>query len=106
MSGLFVCHQLPVTPKNLLHTLGVEVIPLDANAANTAVTAFMKVYYIVAALGKPAALIAGVIGAIRYSTGDPHGGIKAIKQAGFGFMLVWVMPGLMRIVEEVGRSIA
>lgn len=79
---------------------------VNPEAANKAVSTFMGVYYLIASLGKPVALCAGVLGAIQYAAGQPHQGIKTVKQAAVGFLLVWTMPGLMKIVEEVGKSLS
>lgn len=74
---------------------------MDTNAA---VQAFMRVYQIVASLGRPVFLVSGVIGAIQLMTGNPHAGVKQIKQAGIGYLVVWFMPALARIIEDVGRT--
>lgn len=73
---------------------------------SAAVQAFMKVYNMVASLGRPVFLISGAIGAIEMITGNPHGGVKRIKQAGLGYLVVWFMPALASIIEEVGRTAA
>lgn len=71
---------------------------------NAAIAAFMRVYNIVASLGRPVFLISSVIGAIEMITGNQHGGLKRIKQAGLGYLVVWFMPALASIIEDVGRT--
>jgi hypothetical protein len=93
-----------VTKTTLTITLLFTGMPVQASVGDKVITALNPLIDLIQSLGYPLAILSMSGGAITMMF-NKRAGIRIIKDTGIAYLALQIIPGLMKILVEVGRAL-